>query len=95
MFKSLRAPERAFSLVMWIVSFVFAGFLVGLGDLVVGDLPQLEQQITPDQFADQARLTAARNALAQASNQERDLNDERSRAALAQTTASNAYESAR
>jgi hypothetical protein len=95
MFKSLRAPERAFSLVMWIVSFVFAGFLIGLGDLVVGDLPQLEQSLTQDQFADQARLTAARNKLELASTQERDLNDERSRAALAETNASNAYQSAR
>jgi hypothetical protein len=95
MFKSLRAPERAFSLVMWIVSFVFAGFLIGLGDRVVGDLPELERTVTPEQFADQTRLAAARAAISQASTQERDLDDQRSRAALALTTASNAYQSTR
>ncbi len=59
MFKFLRVPDRLFALVMWIVSFVFAGFLVGLGSKIVADLPRLEHTITQDQFADQAALAAA------------------------------------
>jgi predicted RNA-binding Zn-ribbon protein involved in translation (DUF1610 family) len=66
MFKSLRVPERLFSIAMWAVSLVFAGFLTGLGSKIVGELPGVDQTVSEEQFLDQARLQpirAQRNAL--------------------------------
>src|SRR5262245_33737807 len=95
MFKFLRVPDRLFKLVMWIVSFVFAGFLIGLGGKIVADLPRLEDNLSQDQFADQAALRAARAEIRKLGNRQRELDDERARARLAQTAAANAYQSAR
>jgi hypothetical protein len=95
MFKFLRVPDRLFKLVMWIVSFVFAGFLIGLGSKIVADLPRLEERLTLEQFADQAALRAAREDSRRLTEQQRRLDDEHARARLAQTAATNAYQSAR
>jgi thiol:disulfide interchange protein len=54
MAKGVRVPERAYGIAMWVVSVVLAAFIVGLGNLVIGDLPQVEQSISQDQFADSA-----------------------------------------
>lgn len=54
MAKGVRVPEKAFGVAMWVVSVVLAAFIIGLGNLVIGDLPQVESQITQEQFADSA-----------------------------------------
>ncbi|HEY6513207.1 MAG TPA: serine endopeptidase [Burkholderiaceae bacterium] len=95
MFKFLRVPDRLFKLVMWIVSFVFAGFLIGLGGKIVADLPRLENELSQEQFADQTALRAARAEVRKLTDRQRELDDERARARLAQTAAANAYQSAR
>jgi len=56
MLKGARVPERAYKIVLWVVSVVFAGFIVGLGNVVIGDLPQVEDTITYEQFQDSAAL---------------------------------------
>jgi hypothetical protein len=95
MFKFLRVPDRLFKLVMWIVSFVFAGFLVGLGGKIVADLPRLEQHLAQDQFADPVALKTARDEIRSLTEAQRRLDDEQARARLALSAAANAYQSAR
>ena len=63
MLKTLRMPERLFALVMWLVSLIFAGFLVGLGGKLVADLPRLESELNVEQFADQAVLAPLRQRI--------------------------------
>ncbi|MFY7837675.1 MAG: zinc ribbon domain-containing protein [Novosphingobium sp.] len=43
--KGVRVPERLYRGVLWLVSIVFAGFVIGLGNLVIGDLPMVESQV--------------------------------------------------
>jgi hypothetical protein len=95
MFKSLRVPERLFRFLMWAVSFVFAGFLIGLGGQLIADLPRLETQLTLDEFADQPALSSARADIATLQQRERELSDQRDQAGLALGAVSNAYQSAR
>jgi hypothetical protein len=95
MLKSLRVPERLFQLAGWAVSVVFAGFLIGLGGKLVGDLPGVDQYVTLQQYMDPAatrRVTIARDSLVRL---ERDLSAAQERARLTLTAASNAYRSRR
>jgi hypothetical protein len=95
MFKSLRVPEGLFRLLMWVVSFVFAGFLIGLGGRVIADLPRLESRLTIDQFADQRALSSARADIQRLEARQRQLYDQREQAGLAFSAVSNSYQSAR
>lgn len=46
--KGVRAQERAYNAILWLVSLVFAGFIIGLGNLVIGDLPLVDQHIVAE-----------------------------------------------
>lgn len=95
MFKSLRVPEKLFAFVMWLVSFVFAGFLIGLGGKIVADLPRVEDRIAPEQFADREVLDRARELSRSLERRRSELGEQRAQAQLTLTAASNAYGSAR
>lgn len=95
MFKSLFVPERLFRLAMWIVSLVFASFLIGLGGTIIGDLPRIEEPLTLEQFADTGQLQRARAEIRRLRDLERDLGERRDQAALQLTAVSNAYQSDR
>ena len=95
MFKSLFVPERLFRLAMWIVSLVFASFLIGLGGTIIGDLPRIEEPLTIEQFADQRALQPARAQIQRLRDAERELSDRREQAILQLTAVTNAYQSAR
>jgi predicted RNA-binding Zn-ribbon protein involved in translation (DUF1610 family) len=94
MFKSLTVPERLFPLVMWIISVVFAGFLIGLGGRVIADLPRVETVLAVDQFADAAALAKVRDDIRTLMARSRDLQAEQAQARLALNAVSNAYQSA-
>lgn len=58
MAKSTRRPQQIYTVVMWLLSLVFAAFLVGLGGLVIKDLPRADKTITVEQFIDQDQARA-------------------------------------
>lgn len=95
MFKWMRVPERLFAFAMWLLSLLFAGFLIGLGGKVVAEVPKLESDLTLEQFADTAALKTARETIKQTEKALPDLQDSRQRAGLELTAASNALNSAR
>ncbi|RZJ20175.1 MAG: serine endopeptidase, partial [Haliea sp.] len=64
--KGLRLSEKWFRRGLWLVAFVFAGFLIGLGGTIVGDLPRVEKHYTSDDFMDPALAGQARAELAAA-----------------------------
>src|SRR3546814_18149489 len=55
MSKVLRLSEKWFRRGLWLVALVFAGFLIGLGGTIVGDLPKVETPLHIDDFLDHAR----------------------------------------
>jgi len=63
MSKSLRLSEKWFRRGLWLVALVFAGFLIGLGGTVVGDLPKVEQRLALDDFLDRAAALPLRNGI--------------------------------
>jgi hypothetical protein len=95
MLKTLRVPERLFQIAMWLVSFVFASFLIGLGGKIVGDLPGVDQRLYLEQFLDPTQV--ARNRFVQDSlgRVERGQTAARDRAQVRLTTAANVYRNGR
>ena len=92
MFRSLRVPEKLFSAGMWIVSLAFAGFLVGLGSKIVGELPGVDQDVTIDQFVDPAQRNALRTQRDSLNGALRELEKSRERAELQLSMSRNTYE---
>ena len=88
-------PEKLFAFVMWLLSFAFAGFLIGLGGKVVADLPKVEQSLNIEQFADAAALSSAKAEVRRLTVSQRELTDQRAQAEQALLATSNAYASAR
>ncbi|MET1115396.1 MAG: zinc ribbon domain-containing protein [Comamonas sp.] len=60
MSKALRLPEQWFRRGLWLVAFMFAWFLMGLGRLVVGDLPQVETPQSIENFMPPGRAQQVR-----------------------------------
>lgn len=62
MAQTLRLTETWFNRGQWLLALVFAGFLIGLGGTIVGDLPQVDGRIDREKFIDQAAIAPLRNA---------------------------------
>jgi hypothetical protein len=95
MSKGLRLSEKWFNRGLWLISFVFAAFLIGLGGTIIGDLPKVEKNYTVEDFIDK---TAAQPIKAQLKESERirnDLYESSSQAQVKLNAASNSYNSAK
>ena len=57
MSKSSRRPQQLYTIIMWLLSVVFAGFLIGLGSLIIADLPKFDQQSTVQDFVDIRKMS--------------------------------------
>ncbi len=91
----LRVPERLFAVAMWVVSLVFASFLIGLGGNIVGDLPGIDQRLSLDSFIDRTRDDVLEDRADSLRRATRDLESERERVALSVSTADNGYAAAK
>lgn len=95
MSKSLRLPEKWFRRGLWLVAVVFASFLIGLGGLVVGNLPQVEQTQRVEDFIPAADSQRVQSALAVARKAERQADKARDTARLKYDAEKARYDSAR
>lgn len=95
MSKSLRLSEKWFRRGLWLVAMVFAGFLIGLGGTVVGDLPQVERTRQMDDFIDRAAAEPLRTAIREAEAAEQEAQRTREQADLALAAAQQASRAAR
>ena len=93
--KSLRLSERWFHRGLWIVAVMFASCLIGLGSIVVGDLPQVEHQAQREDFLDQAAAQRLRLAIDQAKRAGEDATNANEQAALRLQAAQQAYADAK
>ena len=93
--RSLRLSERWFNRGLWIVALVFAFCLIGLGSIVVGDLPHVERQAQRDDFLDQSAAQPLRLAIDQGKHAEEEATSAGEQAALKLQAAQQAYATAK
>lgn len=95
MSRSLRFSEKWFRRGLWLVALVFAGFLIGLGGLVVGDLPRVEAPSRIEDFIDASQAEAVRATINQQARRLKEGEDARARAQLVFEAARNQTRSER
>lgn len=82
MSKALRLSEKWFRVGLWIVAFVFASFLIGLGGNIVANLPKVEHYPTLEDFIDQPAAKLARAQIKEAETQRQTAQDAHDQAQL-------------
>jgi len=60
MAKSTRRPQKIFAVVMWVLSLIFAGFLIGLGNQIIRDIPRVDQPVSIEDFIDRDQMAGLR-----------------------------------
>lgn len=73
--KALRLSEQWFRRGLWVVAFVFASFLIGLGSTIVGDLPKVEQARSLNDFMDPVATPRLRQEVKDAQRTGREARD--------------------
>ncbi len=87
MSKTLRLTEQWMRRGLWLVAVVFAGFLIGLGGTVVGDLPKVEATLSLDDFMDRTAANVLRASIKNAARAEQDADAALQQAQLKQRAA--------
>jgi hypothetical protein len=87
MSQSLRLSEKWFRRGLWLVAFVFAGFLIGLGSAVGGDLPKVEPQVHTNDFIEKPQSEPLRTSIKAAERAQHDAQDALDQAELKLRTA--------
>lgn len=95
MSKSLRLSEKWFNRALWLVAFMFAWFLPGLGKVVMHDLPRVEQTLSIENFVDHAKINPLREQISVLQQQRIKVNDRIEQANLMLLTRRNDYVAAR
>lgn len=81
MSKGLRLTQKWMQRGLWLVAFVFAGFLIGLGGKVVANLWDVERPLSLEQFIDPVRGPELREAAKQSEKEMRLAVEQRDQAA--------------
>jgi len=87
MSKALRLSEKWFRFGLWIVAFVFASFLIGLGGTIVQNLPKVEHHYTLEDFIDKPAAERARNTIKEIQKTRQEAQDALDQARLKHDTA--------
>jgi predicted RNA-binding Zn-ribbon protein involved in translation (DUF1610 family) len=93
MSKGLRLSEKWFKRGLWLIAVVFASFLIGLGSLIVGDLPQVESRLEFKDYLD-PKAQQAQEQIDEITKSLSKLVDEREQAQLQLVAAENTYNEA-
>ncbi len=95
MTKGLRLSEKWFQRGLWVIAVLFASFLIGLGSLVVADLPRVERPVDAEQYMNQGQLRPARAQVKQDDQRLSDIGELQQRAANDLRHAQTAFQSER
>ncbi len=93
--KGLRFSEAWFQRGLWLIAIVFANFLIGLGSLVVSDLPRVDAQPKLEDFIDQPAARPLRDSIEAADKTLKQNADETAKAQLLLEAARNDTRQAR
>ena len=93
--RSLRLSERWFNRGLWVVAVLFGMCLIGLGGIVVDDLPRVERQAQRNDFIDQPAAQPLRQAIAQARRASDEAASAGEQASLRLEAARKAYDDAK
>ena len=93
--KGLRFSEAWFQRGLWLIAILFANFLIGLGSLVVSDLPRVDNVPRLEDFVDQRVAKPLRDRIDAADVTLKQNNDETARAQLLLDAARNDTRQAR
>ena len=80
--KSLRLTERWLQRALWLLALIFAWFLIGLGGLIVGDLPRVTASLSQEQFMPQPATQRLQDVIDSQQRIQRPIIDARDQARL-------------